>query len=120
MLWGHITVLLDKLDDQPERDWCAAKAVESGWTRKMLLSQIIGRLHLRADTEPANFTLRLHGHGHIRALGLPGRADGRCTDWADDRSASAHRPGKVCTLVAHHRCGEGSTIHNQRMGLLRG
>jgi len=27
--WGHITVLLDKLDDQSERDWYAAKAAKT-------------------------------------------------------------------------------------------
>jgi DUF1016 N-terminal domain len=26
--WGHVTVLLDKLDDQRKRDWYAAAAVE--------------------------------------------------------------------------------------------
>lgn len=57
--WGHITVLLDKLDGQAERDWYAAKAVENGWTRNVLLNQIIGRLHLRAGVAPANFELRL-------------------------------------------------------------
>ena len=59
--WGHITVLLDKLADQAERDWYAAKAVENGWSRNVLLNQIIGRLHLRAGAAPTNFELRLQG-----------------------------------------------------------
>jgi predicted nuclease of restriction endonuclease-like (RecB) superfamily len=57
--WGHVTVLLDKLDDQHDRDWYAAKAVDNGWTRNVLLNQIIGRLHLRAGVAPTNFELRL-------------------------------------------------------------
>lgn len=44
--WGHVAVLLDKLDDPQERDWYAA-AAEHGWSRKVLLNQIIGRLHQR-------------------------------------------------------------------------
>jgi len=57
--WGHITVLLDKLDDQSQRDWYAAAAVEHGWTRKVLLNQIIGRLHLRQGNAPSNFSAQL-------------------------------------------------------------
>jgi predicted nuclease of restriction endonuclease-like (RecB) superfamily len=30
--WGHVTVLLDKLDSQPHREWYAAKAAEHGWS----------------------------------------------------------------------------------------
>jgi predicted nuclease of restriction endonuclease-like (RecB) superfamily len=34
--WGHLMVLLDKLDDQAVRDWYAAEAVRHGWTRDVL------------------------------------------------------------------------------------
>jgi predicted nuclease of restriction endonuclease-like (RecB) superfamily len=37
--WGHVTVLLDKLDDQRKRDWYAAAAVEHGWSRNVLLTR---------------------------------------------------------------------------------
>ena len=30
LLWGHIIELLDKLDDQQVRNWCAAKAALHG------------------------------------------------------------------------------------------
>jgi predicted nuclease of restriction endonuclease-like (RecB) superfamily len=53
--WGHITVLLDKLEQPSERDWYAAAALEHGWTRNVLLNQIMNRLHARAGTAPSNF-----------------------------------------------------------------
>src|SRR4051794_4897510 len=33
--WGHVTVLLDKLDEQSDRDWYAARAAEHGWSRNI-------------------------------------------------------------------------------------
>lgn len=57
--WGHITVLLDKLDDPAERDWYAAAALQHGWSRKVLLNQIIGRLHQRVGAAPSNFARHL-------------------------------------------------------------
>ncbi len=53
--WGHITVLLDKLHDQSERDWYAAAAVQQGWSRNVLLNQIMNQLHRRAGAAPSNF-----------------------------------------------------------------
>jgi len=35
--WGHLTVLLDKLATQPDRDWYATSAAEHGWSRNVLL-----------------------------------------------------------------------------------
>jgi len=57
--WGHVTVLLDKLDDQSHREWYAAAAAEHGWSRNVLLNQIMNRLHLRAGAAPSNFTDQL-------------------------------------------------------------
>lgn len=57
--WGHITVLLDKLDDQSDRDWYAAEADRNGWSRKVLLNQIINQLHRRVGAAPSNFAGRL-------------------------------------------------------------
>ncbi|MHA7278101.1 DUF1016 N-terminal domain-containing protein, partial [Arthrobacter sp. Hz1] len=34
--WGHIMVLIDKLDDPAARDWYAAAAAEYGWSRNVL------------------------------------------------------------------------------------
>jgi len=37
--WGHVTVLLDKLDDPAQRGWYAASAAEHGWSRNVLLTR---------------------------------------------------------------------------------
>jgi len=57
--WGHVTVLLDKLHDQPQRDWYAAAAADHGWSRNVLLNQITNRLHERAGAAPSNFAAQL-------------------------------------------------------------
>lgn len=53
--WGHIMVILDKLTDQKTRAWYAAAAVEHGWSRNMLLNQIMNRTHERVGAAPSNF-----------------------------------------------------------------
>jgi predicted nuclease of restriction endonuclease-like (RecB) superfamily len=53
--WGHITLLLDKLDDRPLRDWYATQAVAHGWSRAVLLNQVMSQLHRRAAVAPSNF-----------------------------------------------------------------
>ncbi|MGX7731594.1 DUF1016 N-terminal domain-containing protein [Rhodococcus sp. 2H158] len=55
LTWGHITVLLDKLEDQDERNWYAAQAAEHGWSRHVLSHQIAGDLHRRIGAAPSNF-----------------------------------------------------------------
>jgi len=34
--WGHIMVLIDRLDDQETRDWYAAQDSQHGWSRAVL------------------------------------------------------------------------------------
>ena len=51
--WGHIVVLLDKLDDRPTRDWYAARAGQ--WTRVVLEHHIHTRLHEREGAALSNF-----------------------------------------------------------------
>jgi predicted nuclease of restriction endonuclease-like (RecB) superfamily len=53
--WGHITVLLDKLDDQDQRQWYAARAAHDGWTRKVLEHHIATKLHEREGAVISNF-----------------------------------------------------------------
>lgn len=53
--WGHIMVLLDKLSNQDTRDWYAAASVEYGWSRNMLLNQIMNRTRERVGAAPSNF-----------------------------------------------------------------
>ena len=57
--WGHVTVLLDKLHDQTHRDWYAGVAAEHGWSRNVLLNQIMNRLHERTGAAPSNFAAQL-------------------------------------------------------------
>lgn len=61
--WGHITVLLDKLDSHQARDWYAAKAVQNGWSRAVLEHHILTRLYTRTGAAPNNFEARLPGEG---------------------------------------------------------
>ncbi|MGC2374052.1 MAG: DUF1016 N-terminal domain-containing protein, partial [Solirubrobacteraceae bacterium] len=51
--WGHIRCLLDKLDDPAPRLWYAAKAVENGWSRKVLEAQIATDLRGRQGNAPS-------------------------------------------------------------------
>ena len=55
MPWGHITVLLDKLDDPALRDWYASQAVTHGWSRAVLEHHIKTVAHQRFGTAPTNF-----------------------------------------------------------------
>jgi hypothetical protein len=41
--WGHITVLLDKIQAQKDKDWYAATAVEYGWSRNVLMNMIMNK-----------------------------------------------------------------------------
>jgi len=51
--WGHVMVLVDKLDDDELRHWYAAQAVEHGWSRNVLEPHIGTQLHTRVDRSPA-------------------------------------------------------------------
>ncbi|MDP4331984.1 PDDEXK nuclease domain-containing protein [Curtobacterium sp. A7_M15] len=57
--WGHITVLLDRLDDQELRDWYAAHAAAHGWSRNVLEHQIKTGAHARLQAAPSNFPATL-------------------------------------------------------------
>lgn len=45
--WFHLCTLLDKLATREEREWYAAKAVEHGWSRNVLVMQIETRVRER-------------------------------------------------------------------------
>lgn len=57
--WGHVTLLLDRLDDRPTRDWYAARA--SSWSRVELEAAISSRLHEREGAAITNFRRTLDG-----------------------------------------------------------
>jgi len=54
-----VTVLLDKLHDQAQRDWYARAATEHGWSRNILQQQIMNGLQRRAGAAPSNFDAQL-------------------------------------------------------------
>ena len=57
--WFHIVTLLVKVEDEDERAWYAARAVEQAWSRATLEAQIKSRLHLRQGAAVTNFEQRL-------------------------------------------------------------
>jgi len=57
--WGHIRLILDKLDGASPRDWYVAAAVKSGWSRDVLLNQIKNRTLERSGSAPSNFNAEL-------------------------------------------------------------
>lgn len=56
---GHITLLIDRLDDPQARDWYAAAATQYGWTRNVLTNQIVNHTNERVGSGPINFTRQL-------------------------------------------------------------
>ncbi len=57
--WGHVRLLLDRLDDTATRNWYAAAAVQHGWSRNVLMNQIMNRTHERIGSGPSKFTRQL-------------------------------------------------------------
>lgn len=57
--WGHITVLLDKIQARTDRDWYAAAAVEYGWSRNVLMNMIMNQTLERTGAAPSNFAQQL-------------------------------------------------------------
>jgi len=57
--WYHQIALLDKLADRDARRWYAAKAVEHGWSRSVLVMQIETDLRTRQGGAITNFPTRL-------------------------------------------------------------
>ena len=59
MPWGHLMVVIDKIDEPVARDWYVRAAVAGGWSRNVLLNQIKGRAHTRVGAAPSNFEVTL-------------------------------------------------------------
>jgi predicted nuclease of restriction endonuclease-like (RecB) superfamily len=53
--WGHIRCLLDKLDGPDQRLWYAGRALENGWSRKVLEAQIATDLRGRQGGALSSF-----------------------------------------------------------------
>ena len=57
--WGHVRLLLDRLDTQPLRDYYAASAVQYGWSRNVLEHHVATGLHRREGEAVSNFAAQL-------------------------------------------------------------
>ena len=57
--WGHHMVLLDRLKDQPTREWYVQAAVEHGWSRNVLAHHISTQLRERQGKALTNFSRTL-------------------------------------------------------------
>jgi predicted nuclease of restriction endonuclease-like (RecB) superfamily len=53
--WGHNVRILEMVKAPAEREWYIRQAVESGWTRNVLVHQIEGDLHRRQGRAVTNF-----------------------------------------------------------------
>jgi predicted nuclease of restriction endonuclease-like (RecB) superfamily len=53
--WFHNCLLLDKIKDQPVREWYIRKTIENNWSRNILTMQIDSRLHERQGKAITNF-----------------------------------------------------------------
>lgn len=57
--WFHHVILIEKLKDLPTRYWYARQALEQGWSRDTLTSQIQTRAHERQGAAVTNFAATL-------------------------------------------------------------
>src|SRR4051812_2703872 len=53
--WGHNVRLLDLVKDRTEREWYIKKAIESGWSRNVLVHWIESGLYQRQGKAQTNF-----------------------------------------------------------------
>ena len=52
--WYHHIALLEMLDTPEQRQWCAAAALDQGWSRTILTLQLATTNHLRSPATPGN------------------------------------------------------------------
>jgi DUF1016 N-terminal domain len=111
--WGHITLLLDKLDDPATRDWYAAAADAGCWTGNVLGNQTMNRTRERFGAAPSNFA---GSTGAISALGWStrSRAGGSLEQRAE---AGGCVVGPACSSRAGSRHDRVSTtVHGASVG----
>lgn len=60
--WGQNITLITKIKGKEEREWYAAKIVENGWSRPVLVHQIESRLIHRQGKAVTNFEKTLPSH----------------------------------------------------------
>lgn len=65
--WGHITTLLNRLDDREDRDWYAGEAGRQGWSRALLLDRIAADTRSRVGAAQSNYGAQLEPTDSTRA-----------------------------------------------------
>ncbi|MCE7483545.1 PDDEXK nuclease domain-containing protein [Microbacterium sp. NPDC076768] len=70
LAWGHVRLLLDRLDDPEEREWYAVESTANGWTRAVLEHQIMNQLRPRIGAAPTNFDAQLEPADAAQAQGM--------------------------------------------------
>lgn len=124
--WGHITVLLDRLDTRDDRDWYAARAADEGWSRAVLehLSMVTTRRECdveQALTDRLQDTLMELGRGMSlvgRQFRLPPTRDCRPTPARPCRRPSSSRLSwtRRSSAVTATRRSRGSGVGPARAG----
>src|SRR5258708_1331529 len=59
LLWGHHSVLLDRLKDDQSREWYLRASIEYGWSRNVLTHHISTQLREREGKALTNFSRTL-------------------------------------------------------------
>jgi predicted nuclease of restriction endonuclease-like (RecB) superfamily len=60
--WGHQVRILDTIKSAAEREWYIRQAVQSGWSRNVLVHQIASDLYQRQGKAMTNFGRTLPEH----------------------------------------------------------
>ena len=63
--WGHNVRILTKLKDRDERLWYIRAAIEQGWSRNVLVTQIESGLYRRQGKAVTNFSATLPGQDEL-------------------------------------------------------
>jgi predicted nuclease of restriction endonuclease-like (RecB) superfamily len=53
--WGHNVRILDYVKDRRDREWYVRATLQHGWSRDVLVHQIVSGLHKRAGAAVTNF-----------------------------------------------------------------
>jgi len=95
--WGHVRVLLDRLEDHEVRQWYATRDAAEGWSRAVLETMVASRLHLRPGSLRAT-----PGLGRGCPPAQPGRPSRRGIPPADLRIPAGTAPLGLVLLRERH------------------
>jgi len=99
--WGHNVRILEMVKAPAEREWYIRQAVESGWTRNVLVHQIESDLHRRHGRAVTNFQRTLPAPQSELAQEL--LKDPYNFDFLTSTRKMAWKRSSVRSRQAHHR-----------------